>query len=126
MLPATSRVALVTGSGKPGWLARRRRTGGTRFRVGHSLSQLRGRLAESLALFQSQGVETIAVQADLADKAAVVRMTQEILARFGRLDVLVSCAAVWNAKPLEDVTAADVREQWQANTLGAPCASTPG
>jgi len=64
------------------------------------------------------GVPAAAFQADLADEAAVKQMVSETLARFGRIDVLVNCAAIWNRKPLEAVTAADVREHFDANLLG--------
>ena len=40
------------------------------------------------------------------------------LDRFGRLDLLVNCAAVWKKKRLEEVTAADVRLHLETNTLG--------
>jgi len=60
----------------------------------------------------------VPVQADLGDEAAVKRMVSDILARFGRIDALVNCAAIWNRKPLEAVTAADVREHFDANLLG--------
>lgn len=45
-------------------------------------------------------------------------MVAAALARFGRLDVLVTCAAIWQRKRLEDVTADDVRRHFDANTLG--------
>lgn len=60
----------------------------------------------------------IAVQADLASEADVKRLVYEVLAKFGRVDVLVNCAAIWQRKPLEDVTAADVRKNFDINTLG--------
>ena len=37
---------------------------------------------------------------------------------FGRLDALVTAAAVWESRPLAEVTAADVRRQFAVNTLG--------
>jgi pteridine reductase len=37
---------------------------------------------------------------------------------FGRIDVLVNCAADWCRKKLEEVTAADVRHYFEVNTLG--------
>ena len=64
------------------------------------------------------GVAALAVQADLSDEAAVARMAATVLDRFGRVDALVNCAAVWNRKPLEEVTAADVRAHLDANLLG--------
>jgi pteridine reductase len=45
-------------------------------------------------------------------------MVAGVLARFGRMDVLVTCAAIWQRKRLEDVAAADVRRHFEANTLG--------
>jgi pteridine reductase len=41
-----------------------------------------------------------------------------VLDRFGRLDVLVNYAAVWRAKRLEDVTAADLLHNFGINVLG--------
>ena len=45
-------------------------------------------------------------------------MVRDVLGRFGRIDVLVNSAAIWVRKRLEDVTAADVRPHFDANTLG--------
>jgi pteridine reductase len=44
-------------------------------------------------------------------------MVHEAAATFGRLDALVNCAAVWVSKPLEQVTADDVRRHFDVNTL---------
>src|SRR5262249_48918361 len=63
-------------------------------------------------------VEAIGVQADLTDESAVRGMVTDVLQRFGRIDVLVNCAAVWKSRRLEDVTAADVRMHFDTNTLG--------
>ncbi len=110
------KVALVTGSGKK--------------RVGsHVAAALAARgfalaihyrtsAAEANETAASLGVPALAVQADLGDEGAVKRMTAAVLARFGRIDALVNCAAIWNRKRLEDVTAADVREHLDANLLG--------
>jgi pteridine reductase len=45
-------------------------------------------------------------------------MVRQVVERFGRLDVLVNCAAIWQSKRLEDVTAADVRLHFDTNALG--------
>jgi pteridine reductase len=71
-----------------------------------------------VAYLQGRGGEAFAVQADLTDEQAVQAMVRQVLERFGRLSVLVNCAAVWQAKRLEDVTAADVRLHFETNTLG--------
>lgn len=116
---AVNRVALVTGSGK-------KRVGSV---VADALAQRGYALAihyrssaaeaeESATAFRQRGVEVLLVQADLRDESAVNGMIQQVLDRFGRLDVLVNCAADWRSKKLEEVTAADVRHYFEVNTLG--------
>src|SRR5581483_4144710 len=114
-----TRVALVTGSGKrrvgsavADALARRG------FSVAVHYRSSAADAAETAAALRKHGVEAEAFGADLADEAAVRGMVQAVLGRFGRIDVLVNCAAVWQSKPLEEVTAADVRFHFDTNALG--------
>jgi len=71
----------------------------------------------AVARLRASGVEAEAFGADLTDEGAVSGLIEAVVARFGRLDVLVTCAAIWQSKRLEDVTAADVRRHFEANTL---------
>jgi pteridine reductase len=113
------RVALVTGSGK-------RRVGAAVAEAlagrGHALvihyRSSAAEAEESVAAYRKRGIEAIAVQADLTDERSTRELVSKSLDHFGRLDVLVTCAAVWQSKPLEDVTAADVRHNFDTNTLG--------
>jgi pteridine reductase len=73
---------------------------------------------EAVARYQKRGLQAVAMQADLSDEKSVHSLVQQTLGRFGRLDVLVNCAAVWKSKKLEDVTADDVRLHLETNTLG--------
>ncbi len=125
---ATPKVALVTGSGKR--------------RVGRHVAEALAGRGYALAIhyrnskadadaavtdFQAQGTPALAVQADLSDEKAVRVMIDAVLAHFGRLDVLVNCAADWKPKKLEDVTADDVRHFFEINTLGTfLCAQQAG
>jgi pteridine reductase len=59
----------------------------------------------------------------LRDEQAVHGLVDQILNRFGRVDVLVNCAATWSSKKLEEITAADVRASFETNTLGTFLAS---
>jgi pteridine reductase len=72
---------------------------------------------KAAADLESRGVPGLVVVGDLASEATVARCVEEILARFGRLDVLVNAAAIWKSKPLEEVTAADVEEHFRINAL---------
>lgn len=116
---STAGVALVTGSGKRrvGWyVADALAARGYRLAVHYRSSVVEA--TDTAAALQRRGVEAVAFQADLTSEEevrALVHTTQE---RFGRLDVLVNCAAIWKRKRLEEVTAADVRQHFETNTLG--------
>ena len=67
----------------------------------------------------AQGNPAIAVQADLTDESAVREMIDTVVRRFGHIEALVNCAAIWESKLLEDVVAADVSRHFEVNTLGS-------
>jgi pteridine reductase len=114
-----SKVALITGSGK-------RRIGNVvavaLARRGYHIALHYRRSADearaTVAELESVGVRAAAFAADVAQESDVARLFADVLETFGRLDVLVTAAAVWEPKPLEDVTAGDVRRQFEINTLG--------
>ncbi len=125
---ASPKVALVTGSGKRriGWhvaqaLAKRGYALGVHYRSSAAEA------AETVESFRALGVEAIALQADLTDERSARGLIEQALSTFGRLDVLVNCAADWQSKKLEDVTAADVRYYFETNTLSTfLCAQQAG
>ena len=114
------KVALVTGSGKK--------------RVGyHVAAALAARdyalvihyhtsaddAADTAEQFsRSHGIPILTARANLSNEGEVKAMVQESLSLFGHIDVLVNCAAIWHPKKLEEVTAADVLANFEANTLG--------
>ena len=113
------KVALVTGSGKRrvgAHVAEALAARGYSLVVHYRSSAVEA--AESVEAFRARGIEALGVQADLTEEASVRALIEQILARFGRLDVLVNCAAAWKSRRLEDVTAADVRFYFETNTLG--------
>lgn len=67
---------------------------------------------------RSEGTAAAVVSGDVRDESAVREMTRQALAAFGHIEALVNCAAIWHAKPLEKVTADDVREHFDVNVLG--------
>ena len=114
------KVALVTGSGKKrvGYhVAQALAARGYALVIHyHSSAQEAAKTAEELS--KTHGVPVHAARADVGNEAEVKAMVDGTLAKFGRIDVLVNCAAIWNRKPLEQVTAADVTAHFSANTLG--------
>jgi pteridine reductase len=112
------KVALVTGSGKRriGWhVARALAECGYALAIHYRTSQAEA--AETIASLQADGIQATALQADLTDEKAVQDLMKATLDQFGRLDVLVNCAADWKSKTLENVTASDVRHYFEINTL---------
>lgn len=108
-------VALVTGSGK-------KRVGAA---VAAALDERGFRIAVHYNRSADEAQETVrslreaeAFSADIAEEQSVQQLVDAVLARFGRIDLLVNCAAIWEAKPLEAVTAADVRRHFEVNALG--------
>jgi NAD(P)-dependent dehydrogenase (short-subunit alcohol dehydrogenase family) len=66
-----------------------------------------------------EGNETHYVTGAINDEPTVKQWIDEIQRRFGRLDVLVNSAAVWEPHTLEGTDTARIRNQWESNTLGA-------
>ena len=58
---------------------------------------------------QDAGLAAESMEADVSDGASVARMVDGVLARHGKIDILVNSAAVIVRKPVEDLT----EEEWQ-------------
>jgi len=68
--------------------------------------------------WKQEGIESILVSGPIQDEVVVQGWIKQIYERFGRLDVLVHAAAVWEPQSLEMTTANMVVEQFNTNTLG--------
>jgi pteridine reductase len=114
------KVALVTGSGKKrvGYHVARALAARDYALVIHYHRSADEAAETAEELSRGHGVPVLALQADLGNESEVKRLADSALAKFGRVDVLVNCAAIWRRKRLEEVTAADVRAHFEANTLG--------
>lgn len=115
---SNSPVALVTGGGRRVGLGIAQTLAAHGYRlVLHANGSLAG--AEQAAReFAAAGCDAIALAADLRDQIATQAMIARARDHFGRIDALVNNAAIWSAKPLEQVTPDDVRENFEINTLG--------
>lgn len=70
---------------------------------------------QAVADLKREGHDAIACGADLADAAALESMMETIYREFGRLDVLINCAAVFFPDHLSDFRLADLDQAWQVN-----------
>ena len=71
-----------------------------------------------VAEIKAKGGKAIAVQGDVAKAADVKRIFDETKKAFGRLDVLVNNAGVYQFTPLENVTEDEFHRQFNTNVLG--------
>lgn len=71
-----------------------------------------------VAAITGKGGKAVAVQGDVAKAADVQRVFAATKKAFGRLDVLVNNAGIYNFTPLEGVTEAEFHRQFNTNVLG--------
>jgi len=108
-------------------------TGSGRRRVGHVVATALAQAGYAIALhyhssatsamdslkeLRDAGVDGEAFQANVTVEVEVDRMFDSVIERFGRLDVLVTTASIWETIPLEEVTSDDLLRNFQVNTLG--------
>jgi pteridine reductase len=107
------RVVLVTGAGRRVGraIALRLAKAGCRIAVHYRTSA--NDAAQTAELCRAAGSTAELFDADLSESAAVAGLVQRVLARFGRLDVLVNNASVFERMTLDEFDLAD----WQ-RTLG--------
>ncbi|SEN50359.1 SDR family NAD(P)-dependent oxidoreductase [Lihuaxuella thermophila] len=97
------KVALITGAGTGigRAIALRLAREGVRIVINYSRSQKEA--LETQKEIDACGIQSLLVQADVADDAEVRRMVQEAVNQFGRLDILVNNAGVTNFVAHDDL-----------------------
>ena len=76
--------------------------------------------AERLSKFlqEKYKVDTLVIKADVSNEEEVKNMIQEIIDKFGRIDVLVNNAGIAIDKEFEDRTVEDWKKTLEVNTIG--------
>lgn len=114
----TQKVALITGSGKQriGW-----HVAHALGLIGHTIClhyrSSNFEVKQSELLLNQVGIKTSVFQADLAVESDVDAMFAQIKAKYGRIDVLVNCASIWERKDLLQISSTDVTRHFEANIL---------
>jgi 3-oxoacyl-[acyl-carrier protein] reductase len=113
------KVALVTGGsrGMGAAIARRLAQDGADVALTYVRSADKARAVA--AEIEQTGRRALVMAADSSDAAAIRRAVDETVARFGRLDVLVNNAGIFDAKPLQEVTPEDFDRTIAVNTRSA-------
>jgi 3-oxoacyl-[acyl-carrier protein] reductase len=119
----TEKVAIVTGASKGigAAIAKQLAAEGATVVVNYASSKAAAKnVVEEIT---SGGGKAIAVQADLSNRSDINRLFAETEQAFGRLDVLVNNAGIYEFAPLEQVTEEHFRKQFDLNVLGLILAS---
>jgi 3-oxoacyl-[acyl-carrier protein] reductase len=112
------KVAVVTGASKGigAGIARELAAEGASVVVNYASSKEGAdRVVSEIA---QRGGKAIAIQADVAKKEDIKHLFAETMKAFGRLDVLVNNAGVYQFAPLEEVTEDEFHRQFNTNVLG--------
>jgi 3-oxoacyl-[acyl-carrier protein] reductase len=118
MKELSGKVAVVTGASKGIGAQIARQLAGEGASVVVNYASSKGAADEVVAAILNDGGKAIAVQADVAKSGEVKRLFQATKEAFGRLDILVNNAGVFAFGPLEQVTEAMFRQQFDTNVLG--------
>ena len=117
------KVAVVTGASKGigAEIARELARQGAAVVVNYSSSkEVADRVVRDIT---SQEGKAVAVRANMADPAEIEQLFAETKKAFGRLDVLVNNAGIYEFAPLENVTPEHFHKQFNLNVLGLLLAS---
>jgi NAD(P)-dependent dehydrogenase (short-subunit alcohol dehydrogenase family) len=112
-----STIALVTGANKGVGLATARQLAQLGMTV-HLGSRDLSRGTEAAAQLAAQGIVVHPLEIDITDDASVSKAADFLAAEHGRLDVLVNNAGTLNRKAALDVTADDMRPEFETNVFG--------
>lgn len=72
---------------------------------------------------QSKGGKAVAVQANMSNPKEIQRLFAETKKAFGRLDILINNAGVYNTAPIEEITPEFYHKMFDLNVLGLLLAS---
>jgi 3-oxoacyl-[acyl-carrier protein] reductase len=114
----SGKVAIVTGASKGigAEIAKHLAAEGASVVVNYASSK--SAADKVVAAIERKGGKAIAVQADVSNPKDIPHLFAECKKSFGRLDVLVNNAGIYDFAPLEAITPEHFRKQFDLNVLG--------
>lgn len=117
-MPPNGRVALVTGGGRRVGRAIVQALASRGYAVAiHANASLAEARRDAVSL-EAAGIPALAVTANLRDEGPVRAMVHRVADHFGRIDAVITAAAIWHRQPFEAITADDLRQHFDVNVVG--------
>jgi 3-oxoacyl-[acyl-carrier protein] reductase len=118
MSKLTGKVAVVTGASKGIGASIAEHFGAAGASVVVNYSSSKAGADAVVAKITAKGGKAIAVQGDVSKQEDITRLFAETKKAYGKLDVLVNNAGIYDFKPLEEITADHFHNQFNLNVLG--------
>ena len=117
------RVAVVTGAGRGIGAAIARELAAAGMAVAINYARRRDDAVATAAAIEQAGGQAFAVQGNVESASELDRLFEQVLGKFGRLDVLVNNAGVGATRPLDAVDAGFIDAAFATNVKGMLLAS---
>jgi len=123
MAKLEGKVAVVTGASKGIGAAMAKQLAGEGAKVVVNYASSKEGADRVVSEIVNKGGKAIAVQADMAKPADIERLFGETKKAFGRLDILINNAGIYEFSPLEGITEEHFYKHFDLNVLGLVLAS---
>ena len=119
MLDFTGQVVIVTGSGSPKGMGKT--IAKTFCKQGAKLvivDMVEQGVKDTVAEIEAMGGEAMGLVVNITDEAAVQKMVDDVVAKWGRIDVLINNAGISQKVTVADMTLADIQRIFSVNMFG--------
>lgn len=119
MLDFDGQVVIVTGSGSPKGIGRTIARTFAKQKAAVVIADMNeAGVKDTVAVIKEEGGEAFGVVVNITDEASVQNMVDQVMEKYGRIDVLVNNAGISQKVTVADMTLADMKRIFEVNMFG--------